>query len=200
MDFRNWLLLLTVIGIVGFSSYYIYNSPYVEEKIEKAFPSPTETVKNLVLVQPSDWAEYTGQKIKFYHPQKWAPVEREPFGGATVENVDLNIPEATDNSISYFVTEYDLVKPEDIVEEEEIIVKDRKWTKWVREGDGYVSYDIYTKENLNTDEAESFGVHVTLEKKNEKLEEELLILVNSIEFNSSSSASTTITPTIKETD
>src|SRR3990167_7723633 len=108
MDFKNWLLLLSVLGIIGFSSYYIYNTPYIEEKIEKSFPTVTTKVAgNTIKERPSDWKEYSGETIKFYHPDEWKPIEREPFGGATVEDIVLNIPEATDNSISYSVTAFD---------------------------------------------------------------------------------------------
>lgn len=196
MDFKNWLLLLSVLGIIGFSSYYIYNTPYIEEKIEKAFPTVTTKVAGSITKErPSDWKEYSGETIKFYHPNEWEPEEREPFGGAVVEDIVLNIPESTDNSISYSVTAFDLIKPADIVTEEEIILSDRKWIKWIREGEGYVSYDFYTKEHLKGNEAESFGVHVTVKEQNEELEENLMVLVSSIEFNDNGEPNITITPT-----
>lgn len=196
MDFKNWLLLLSVLGIIGFSSYYIYNTPYIEEKIEKAFPTvATKVAGNITKDRPFDWKEYSGETIKFYHPGEWKPEEREPFGGAVVEDVVLNIPESTDNSISYSVTAFDLIKPADIVTEEEIILNDRKWIKWIREGEGYASYDFYTKEHLRGNEAESFGVHVTVKEQNEELEKELMVLVSSIEFNDNNEPNITITPT-----
>lgn len=196
MDFKNWLLLMSVLGIVGYSSYYIYNTPYVTEKIEDAFPSVTPQVAgDNSRERPADWKEYSGETIKFYHPEKWNPEVREPFGGSAVEDIVLNIPEAVDNNIFYSVVSYDLVKPEDIVSEEELILNDRKWTKWVREGEGYVSYDFYTKEHLLGNEAESFGVHVTVNEHDEKLEEELMVLINSIEFSSTGEPNISLSPT-----
>lgn len=196
MDFKNWFLLLSVLGIIGFFSYHIYNTPYSEEKIDKTFPTATTKVAgNTIKERPYDWKEYSGETIKFYHPDEWEPEEREPFGGSVVEDIVLNIPESTDNSISYSVTAFDLIKPEDIVMEEEIILNDRKWIKWIREGEGYVSYDFYTKEHLMGNEAESFGVHITIQEQNEELEEELMVFVSSIEFNDNGEPDITIIPT-----
>jgi hypothetical protein len=200
MDFKNWLLLLSVLGIIGFSSYYIYNTPYIEERIGKVFPTVTPQVAGSISYErPSDWREYNGETIKFYHPDKWQPEKKEPFGGTAVEDIVLNIPDAIDNNISYSVTSFDLLKPEDIVEEEEIVINDRSWTKWIREGEGYASYDFYTKEHLKSNEAESFGVHVTISTRNEELEKELLVLINSIEFNNSGEPNIT-TESTEETD
>lgn len=196
MDSKNWLLLLSVLGIIGFFSYSIYNTPYIEERIDKVFPVETPQVAgNSSKERPSDWKEYSGETIKFYYPDTWQPEERETFGGAAIEDIVLNIPESTDNNISYSVTSFDLVRPEDIVVEEEIVLNDRKWTKWVREGEGYTSYDFYTKEHLKGNEAESFGVHVTVKEQNEELEEELMVLVSSIEFNDNGEPNITMTPT-----
>lgn len=195
MDFKNWMLLFSVIAVIGFFSYSIYNSPYIEEKIENTFPSPTQT-NNIVLDKPSDWSEYTGETIKFNHPREWQPEERTPFGGLIVEDVVLNIPESTDNNISYSVTPFDLVKPDDVVKEEDIMINERKWTKWVRKGSDYVSYDLYTKDKLGVSDANSFGIHVTLEEENEKIEKDLVILASTIEFNSTESAQ--ISPGITE--
>ena len=196
MDFKNWVLLLLVLGIIGFFSYSIYNTPYIEEKIDRVFPPETPQVAgDSSKERPSDWKVYIGETLNFYYPEKWQPEEREPFGGATIEDVVLNIPEATDNSISYSVTPYDLLKPEDVVEEEELFINDRKWTKWVREGEEYISYDFYTKDHLRSNEAESFGVHVTVSERNIELEQELLFLINSIEFSDIGETNITIEPT-----
>lgn len=194
MDFKNWFLLLSVLGIIGFSTYYISQNPYPLENITKNSPSITPQVAGDVRERPSDWKEFSAETLKFYHPENWQPEERAPFGGTIVEDIALNIPDSTDDSIAYSATSFDLIKPDDIVKEEELVVNDRKWTKWVREGEGYTSYDFNTKENLNQD-AESFGVHVTVKEKDEKLEEELLVFVNSIEFgNTEATSSPTVSP------
>lgn len=196
MDFKNWFLLLSVLGIIGFSAYYISQNSYPIDNLTRESPTVTPEVAGSSRERPASWKEFNGETLKFYHPEEWVPEKRDPFGGAIVEDIALNIPDSIDNSISYSVTSFDLLKPEDIVKEEELILNDRKWTKWVREGEGYASYDFNTKENLNQDDAESFGVHVTVKEKNEKLEEELLVLVNSIELgNMEATSSPTASPT-----
>ncbi len=182
MDFRNWLLFLIVVGVIGFSSYYIYKNSYIEQRIEDSFLSPTPKVSDDFYERPSDWKEYKAETLSFYHPNDWKPGKREPFGGAIIEDIVLNIPEAVDSYISYSAVAYDAIKPDDIASEDSLEINNRTWVKWVREGEGYVSYDYYTKELLGDAGIGSFGVHVTLTKKNEELEKKLTTLITTIEL------------------
>lgn len=188
MDYKNWLLLLFTIFIAGVFSYSIYGQSVVEEKNEDN-PIQVEPSEKIVLSDSSDWVEYAGETIKFRYPEKWRPESTTPFGGAVVEQIKLNIPGASDDNVSYTVTSMDMIKPNDIVEEDDIEINDRSWRKWVRKGENYVSYDIYTKDGLNISEAESFGIHVTLEEESKEIEEELITLTFTIEFVSSESGS-----------
>lgn len=188
MDYKNWLLLLFTIFIAGVFSYSIYGQSVVEEKNEDN-PIQVEPSEKIVLSDSSDWVDYSGKTIMFRYPEQWKPESTTPFGGAVVEQIKLNIPGASDDNVSYTVTSMDMIKPDDIVEEDDIVINDRSWKKWVRKGENYVSYDIYTKDDLNVSEAESFGIHVTLEEENKEIEEELITLTSTIEFVSSESGS-----------
>lgn len=188
MDYKNWLLLLFTIFIAGVFSYSIYGQSVVEEKNEDN-PIQVEPSEKIVLSDSSDWVDYSGETIRFRYPEQWKPESTTPFGGAVVEQIKLNIPGASDDNVSYTVTSMDMIKPDDIVEEDDIVINDRSWKKWVRKGENYVSYDIYTKDDLNVSEAESFGIHVTLEEENKEIEEELITLTSTIEFVSSESGS-----------
>ncbi len=181
MDSKNWILLLSVLGIIGFSSYYILQNPYQSGEIAQITPTEVPEVASYS-ERPGDWKEYAGKTVKFYHPEKWLPEEKEPFGGTVVEDILLNIPDATDNSVYYSVTPYEIVKPDDVVKEEELVINDRRWIKWTREGENYVSYDYYTNEHQLLDEAESFGVHVTMAERDDELERELTTFIYTIEF------------------
>jgi len=193
MDSKNWFLLLLVLGTISFAAYYI-NKPEISITRDAGVtPVVQDQVAGYSRARPESWKEFSGDTLKFYYPDKWQPEKRMPYGGSVVEDIKLNIPETVDNNISYSVTSYDVIKPEDLVKEEEFVVNERKWTKWIREGAGYVSYDIYTKDHLLNNEAESFGVHVTLNEKDENLEEELVVLINSIEF---SDINATVSPTL----
>ena len=197
MDSKNWFLLLLVLGTISFSVYYINKPEMSISDIRDVVPEAQEQVAGDARIRPAAWKEFTGDTLKFYHPEKWQPEKREPYGGSVVEDIQLNIPDAVDNNISYSVTSFDLIKPDDLVKEEELMVNERRWIKWTREGENYVSYDFYTKDHLLNNEAESFGVHVTLNGKDAQLEEELIILINSIEF---SDKNATASPTLKPTE
>jgi len=47
------------------------------EKIGKVFPTVTPQVAgNISDERPSDWKEYHGETIKFYHPDEWQPKKK----------------------------------------------------------------------------------------------------------------------------
>lgn len=185
MDFKNWLLLFSIVGIVAYSAYYISNEPNITQRIENAVPSETPQVAS-EFERPDDWIEYDNEKFNFYHPSVWTPVQSDS-SEEFEDEVILNIPESLENSISYSVTPYELLKPEKVIDEEKLIINKREWVKWISEEEGYFSYDIYTKNPIEEQEENSFGVHVTVPERSESLERELLIFVSSIEFNDTSS-------------
>jgi len=191
MDFKNWLLLLGVFGVVGFSGYYIYNNPPTSpDNVLNTNPTSIPDVAGQSYEKHEDWKQFNGQTLTFYHPEEWAPENKNPYGGSVVEDINLNIPEAVDNSIFYSATAYDVVKPDDISSEKTMEINGRQWVEWIREGDGYVSYDFYTKGfDLGEDSAGSFGVHVTVNERNDDLEDKLIDLIESINFKEGEPAS-----------
>ncbi len=181
MDSKNWILLLLVIGVVGYFGYSVSRNPVLNETVVNESSDESSQVAGDSYQVPADWEQYDGQTINFYHPAEWKPEEREPFNGSVIEDVVLNIPEATDNSLYYSEVPYDMLKPDDIASEDMLDINDRKWIKWVREGEDYVSYDYYTNEVPNKD-VRSFAVHVTIKEEDKDLEEDLVKLINTIEF------------------
>lgn len=180
MDSKNWLLLLLVIGVVGYFGYSVSQKPVLDEAVINIEESDSQVAGDMYEV-PADWEEYKGETINFYHPSEWEPEEREPFNGAVIEDVVLNIPDATDNSLYYSEVPYDMIKPDDIATEDSLDINNRRWVKWVREGENYVSYDYYTNEVPNKD-VKSFALHVTMKEQDKILEDNLVKLINTIEF------------------
>lgn len=189
MDLKNWVLLTAIFAIVGFSAYAIYTNSSQKSTSGSVEPAPTKIVADDSTQRYKDWERYSGKTIDFYYPPEWSPEEREPFGGAVIEDVELNIPNATDDNAFYSASSYDSVMPEDISGEDTIEISGREWTEWVREGEGYVSYDFFTKEKIE-ESAGSFGVHVTLSEEDGETKEKLKQFIESIEFKTATGAAT----------
>jgi hypothetical protein len=138
--------------------------------------TPTETS-----MDTSTWKIFKGDYISFRYPSFWNPTKKELWGGEILEGVTLNIAGATDNQIGFSDVNYSsLQKPQDIVQESEILIGGRNGVKYIRKGDNYFTYDYLTYGK--NDKSKSFGIHVTVSKENKNLENQLDQIVKTIKF------------------
>lgn len=129
-----------------------------------------------------NYATYNGENVMFAHPVDWKPTRAKLTPGTTQELIDLGIPGVEGDQTLGF-SAVDDIRPNDIDREGMIIVDGKQGTKWVRKGEGYVSYD-YTVQVVNT-----FVVHVTVPREDPALEAELDRLVSTVRFRGAESIS-----------
>jgi len=181
MDFKNWLIALIILILLGASYFFITGLPIKKDTTEKKTESPAPT-KVAEFKIPPDWKEYKGLTVSFFHPSDWEIENIEPFGGAVIESIKLNIPGAIDSNMFYSATVFDLIRPDDIMREQQISINKREWTGWVRENEENISYDFFTKETPN--DTGSFVVHARFPEIDDELEQKLINLIKTINFES----------------
>lgn len=119
---------------------------------------------------------YTGKYLTFSYPSNWNPSERDLFGGAIYENINIGIPGInSDQDIGF--SSVDPYKPNDAVSQTAVTMSGLQGTKYLRKGHNYVSYDYYVKTKYGT-----FSIHVTSGSEDKSLESQLDLLAQSVQF------------------
>jgi hypothetical protein len=125
---------------------------------------------------------YTGEYFSFKYQSNWNPTKQPLVPGTVKEIINLGIPDdTTDQTIMFTPLSITQVKPDDIQEESNITIDGQSGKKWIRHGEGYFSYDYYSKDPNSEG---SFGIHVTTADRQAELEKALDKLVSTIKFKS----------------
>lgn len=139
--------------------------------------SPTPSPKSKAQIKSKT---YSDQYLSFTYPGNWNPTIQDLEPGATKEIIHLGIPELeSDQTVSFFFLSLDQIKPADIIEELDITISGQPGKKWIRHGEGYFSYDYYTKDPNSEG---SFGLHVTTSERDSSIEKELDQLVQTMKL------------------
>lgn len=131
------------------------------------------------------WRAYEGDYIRFRVPAAWQPLPLPTGLGSVLEEWFLGIPgHDSDQTMAFYVMPITALTPNDIVRQETFCVAGQSGVKWVRAGEGYVSYDYYAPGTAATEDAgaASFGLHVNVPVASRELEETLDGLATAIEF------------------
>jgi hypothetical protein len=131
------------------------------------------------------WQDITSDYVTFRVPGTWQPTAVTPGLGSVLAEWHLGIPNVeSDQSIAFSAVPFDDLQPGDVVDEYELFIGDDPGVKWVRRGEGYVSYDYYSPGTAVTQAAGagSFGLHVTLPADDLELESMLDMVAASIRF------------------
>jgi len=186
------LFLLVAIVIL---TTVVLNTP-TKTSLKTNSPEPTATSKsntNYIQVsnsptikpsatpsQPITEKNYTGEYISFNYQSNWNPTKQPLVPGTVKEIINLGIPEdTTDQTITFTPLSMTQLQPDDIRQETNIQIDKQSGKKWIRHGEGYFSYDYYSKDP-NTEG--SFGIHVTTPDRQADLEKALDKLVSTIKF------------------
>ncbi|MCA9874015.1 MAG: hypothetical protein KC441_10175 [Anaerolineales bacterium] len=126
------------------------------------------------------WRPITGEYVSFRVPIEWEPTAVTPGGGSMLEEWRLGIPSVeSDQTIAFFAVAFDALQPPDLESETPFEIGGQPGAKWVRSGQGYVSYDYYT---TGVAGAGSFGIHVTVSGHDRHLEAQMDRLAASVLF------------------
>lgn len=126
------------------------------------------------------WRPIIGEYVSFRVPIEWAVTAVSPGGGSMLEEWRLGIPGVeSDQSVAFFAVAFDALQPSDLESETPFEIGGQPGAKWVRSGQGYVSYDYYT---TGTGDAGSFGIHVTVSGHDCNLEAQMDKLAASVVF------------------
>jgi uncharacterized protein YraI len=126
------------------------------------------------------WQDITGNYLSFRVPPGWQPVEEEPGEGSVLDQWRLGIPGVEyDQVLAFFAVPFDQLQPPDLVSTEAINIGGQPGAKWVRGGEGTISYAYYTS---GVGGAGSFGIHVTVPEADPELETLLDMVAASVTF------------------
>lgn len=131
------------------------------------------------------WQDVVGEYISFRVPDTWQPTMLTPGMGSVLAEWHLGIPGLeSDQTIAFFAVPFDQLLPADIASENAFEIGGRPGMKWVRRGEGYVSYDYYTAGTAATQAAGagSFGIHVTVPEADANLESIMDMVASSVTF------------------
>ncbi len=127
------------------------------------------------------WKAVTGEYVSFRVPIEWDVKAVTPGGGSVLEEWNLGIPGVeSDQTLAFFAIAFDALQPPDLESETPFEIGGQPGAKWVRSGQGYVSYDYYTAGIAG---AGSFGIHVTVPVADADLESMMDMLAASVTFN-----------------
>lgn len=200
------LLLAAILAACGQAA----DSPTVVSTAAAPTATTEPTVEPSATSSPSvtatpEWQSVAGVYVSFQLPPDWQPGS-EPVGmGSALEAWTLGIPGVeSDQSLSFFELPFDQLEPPDLVTESAITIGGKPGAKWLRSGEGYISYDYYT---TGPGDAGSFGIHVTVPAEDPELEAVLDLVAASVAFSdalptataTSTSAPPTVTPTSQPT-
>ncbi len=126
------------------------------------------------------WKNMNGEYVSFRVPIEWKPTAVSPGGGSVLEEWNLGIPGVeSDQTLAFFAVAFDALQPPDLESETPFEIGGQPGEKWVRSGQGYVSYDYYTTGIAGTG---SFGIHVTVPEADPALEAVMDTLAASVTF------------------
>lgn len=126
------------------------------------------------------WRPVTGKYVSFRVPIEWEVTAVAPGGGSMLEEWHLGIPGVeTDQVVAFFAVAIEALQPPDLESKIPFEIGGQPGEKWVRSGQGYVSYDYYTTGIAG---AGSFGIHVTVPGHDRNLEAQMDKLAASVTF------------------
>ncbi|NIO47632.1 MAG: hypothetical protein GTN77_12820, partial [Planctomycetales bacterium] len=126
------------------------------------------------------WQDMTGNYVSFRVPSGWQPVEEEPGEGSVLDQWRLGIPGVEyDQVLAFFAVPFDELQPPDLISTDTINIGGQPGAKWVRGGEGTISYGYYTS---GVGGAGSFGIHVTVPEADPELETLLDMVAASVTF------------------
>ena len=132
------------------------------------------------------WQEINTDYVSFRVPADWEPTALTPGYGSVLVDWHLGIPGLEgDQTLAFFVPPFETLMPGDLVSEYPFEIGGQPGSKWVRAGEGYVSYDYYTTGTGGTVAAGagSFGIHITIPEADPDLESLMDMLAASVVFN-----------------
>jgi uncharacterized protein YraI/WD40 repeat protein len=114
------------------------------------------------------WQDITGNYVSYRVPPGWQPVAEEPGQGSVLDQWRLGIPGVEyDQIVAFFAVPFDQLQPPDLISANAFSIGGQPGAKWLRGGDGTISYDYYTS---GVGGAGSFGIHVTVPNADPELE------------------------------
>lgn len=129
---------------------------------------------------PSTGTNFDGEFIKFIAPSDWKPTDTNLEWGEVNEKVSFGIPLHTgDQSLAFLTLSAPYDKPTYVYEESPVMIGGIEGIKWKGRGDAFVSFDYVTKVPTKNG---LFSLHVTTDKDNPILEQQLDDLVKTIVF------------------
>lgn len=128
---------------------------------------------------PSTGMKFDGEFMTFVAPSDWKPADIEMAWGEVNEKVSLGVPLFTGDQYAVFTPVAAPEKPTYVFEESSIMIGGVDSYKWKGRGDTFVSYDYVTK---NPTKNGLFTLHVTTQKNDPVLEQQLDDLVKTIVF------------------
>lgn len=181
------LILAGIVILIAVAGGIFYlgriTGPKSQTPVTTSSPQPSPTPDETVYTESdrsANWKTYNGKFVIFKYARLWDPTERELFGGAILEDVHLGIPTVTsDQSLGFSGVPLENAKPNDVINEQAIIIGGKSGFKWIRKGKNYVSYDYITRGYNNEG---VFDIHVTVASEDKNLEAQLDTLTKSVIF------------------
>lgn len=166
VDITNWWLAIECPGGIAQACWV---------SADTAVNEPT------AFVVDDGWQAVTGEYVSFRVPDTWQPTAVTPGMGSVLEEWNLGVPGVeSDQTLAFFTVAFDLLQPTDLESETPFEIGGQPGAKWMRSGQGYVSYDYYTTGIAG---AGSFGIHITVPEADAALEAAMDMLAASVTFN-----------------
>ncbi len=127
--------------------------------------------------------KYEGNSLLFNYPLDWHPnpVDLE----AELEAINLGIPNLnTEQKLEFLETPLNELDFSDLDTQEYKTFNEREWMIGTRKDLNGITYLFYTNfpVEVGDDPRQSFGLHVTIDKEDRKLEKQLQDLIASLQF------------------
>lgn len=182
---RIWLSIIVTMVVLVFAAGvgFMLGREHPDESLLAPVVTPTAVPfgpSATPTPPPNAGITFDGEFIKFIAPSDWKPVDINPEWGEVNEKVSFGIPlHNGDQSLAFLTLSAPYDKPTYVYEESPIMIGGIEGIKWKGRGDTFVSFDYVTKVPTKNG---LFSLHVTTDKDNPILEQQLDDLVKTIIF------------------
>lgn len=126
-------------GVIFTYEPVLFSTPQMGQVAETAVNEPT------CFYAGDGWQDISSEHVNFRVAREWQPLALELGGGSVLADWQLGIPGVeSDQFIGFSGVIFDDLKPTDVISEDELLIGGRPGFKWVRQGEGYISYNYYT--------------------------------------------------------
>ncbi len=175
------IIIVLVLIVALASGLFWYKMKFQPQLAKKNSPSILTPSPTLSPQAKEEWKTYNGEYVTFSYPSTWTPMRRTLSSGSILEEVNLGIPGVTTNqTLGFSKGAEGHSRPDDAVSEENIMIDGSGGYKWIRKGNGYVSYD-YTTPYSKVGE-DTFAIRVMVDKEDKALERDLDQVMQSVFF------------------